>query len=99
MTTPAPKRAEPGRKGVTINIRASAQEKYLIDQAADAVGKTRTEFMLEGARRYAEDVLLDQRLFVLDADRYADFLRRLDAPPPPTQALRDLFATRSPWET
>ena len=82
----------------TINLRASAAQKALIDRAAGLLGKSRTEFMLDTARQAAENVLLDQRLFLLNAVDYRKFLARLDAPVAPSRALRKLLATPSPWE-
>jgi len=43
---------------VSINIRAKARQRDLIDQAANRLGRSRSEFMLEAACREAEDVLL-----------------------------------------
>ena len=59
------KTARRGR-GVTINLRADQAKRALIDRAAEKVGKNRSEFMLEAACRQATEVLLDQRLFVVD---------------------------------
>jgi uncharacterized protein (DUF1778 family) len=70
----------------------------MIDEAAAVAGKTRTEFMLESASRAAHDVLLDQRLFQLEARRFQRFLALLDAPPRPPEALRRLLARPAPWE-
>ncbi len=61
-------------------------------------GKTRTEFMIESARRQAIDVLLDQRLFVLDPDRYEAFMDALDKPPPPGPKLRSLLRRAPAWQ-
>ena len=58
-----------GAKG-SINLRIETHTRQLIDDAAAVLGKTRTEFMIESARKLAIDVLLDQRLFVLDPERY-----------------------------
>ena len=85
-------------KSVAINLRASARKRALIDRAAEVVGKTRTEFILDSASRAAEDVLLDQRLFLLDEARYAAFVEALDAAPRPTPRLRRLLAGPAPWE-
>jgi uncharacterized protein (DUF1778 family) len=87
------------RRGVVINLRASSSLRDLIDRAARLVGQNRSEFMLESARRRAEDVLLDQRLFVLDEGKYQAFLSILDAPAKPTQELKRLLARQAPWET
>ena len=54
--------------------------------------------MLDSARRRAEDVLLDQSLFVLDKQRYEEFLNILNEPSKPTEEIRKLFSTKSPWE-
>lgn len=82
----------------TINLRASAEQKALIDRAAARLGKTRTEFMLDCAREAAENALLDQRLFLLDAPHYAEFVARLDEPVEPAEALRKVLSAPSPWE-
>ena len=68
VMTAAASLSEDTTRSVNINLRAPVKVKELIDRAADIVGKTRTEFMLDSARRYAEDVLLDQSLFQLDEE-------------------------------
>lgn len=82
----------------TINLRASAEQKALIDNAAARLGKSRTEFMLDSAREAAENVLLDQRLILMDETAYDRFTACLDEPVEPADTLRDLLATRPPWE-
>jgi uncharacterized protein (DUF1778 family) len=85
-------------RNVSINIRAKRAQRDLIDQAAELLGKTRSDFMLEAACREAEDVLLDQRVFALDAEAFAKFQALLDAPPADNPKLRELMATKAPWE-
>ncbi len=68
---------------VSINIRAKARQRDLIDQAAERLGRSRSDFMLEAAYREAEDVLLDQAFFSVDADTFAKFQTLLDHPLPP----------------
>lgn len=82
----------------SINLRIEARTRQLIDEAAAALGKTRTEFMVESARRQAIDVLLDQKLFTLDPDRHDAFVRALDAPPAPGPKLRALLGRTPAWE-
>ena len=84
---------------VTISIRAKAGQRDLIDQAADRLGRSRSDFMLEAACRQAEDVLLDQTYFALDAKGFAAFQAMLDKPPAPTDRLRRTLKARAPWET
>jgi uncharacterized protein (DUF1778 family) len=81
----------------SINLRIETQTRQLIDDAAAILGKTRTEFMIDSARRQAIDVLVDQRLFVLDADRYDAFMHALDNPPAPGPKLRSLLRRVPAW--
>lgn len=81
-----------------INIRVKPGDRDLIDQAAAAQGKSRTDFMLEAARHAAEDALLDRTLLRVDAATYARFVELLDAPPRPNEGLRKLLLQKAPWE-
>ena len=83
---------------VTISIRAKAGQRDLIDQAAERLGRSRSDFMLEAACRQAEDVLLDQTYFALDAKSFAAFQAMLDTPPAPTDRLRRTLNARAPWD-
>ena len=85
-----------GPKG-TINLRIEPRTRQLIDDAAAVLGKSRTEFMIDSARTRAIDVLLDQRLFVLDPERFDSFARALDNPPPPGPRLRALLRKTPAW--
>jgi uncharacterized protein (DUF1778 family) len=86
------------RRDAVINLRLSTKWRDLIDRAAAVVGKTRSEFVLESARKHAVDVLLDQHLFSLSGDQFEEFLRVLDQPPEPNDRLKRLLASKSPWE-
>ncbi|MBA2400919.1 MAG: DUF1778 domain-containing protein [Bradyrhizobium sp.] len=81
----------------SINLRIEAGTRQLIDDAAAVLGKTRTEFMIETARRQAIDVLLEQRLFVVDSKRYDAFVHALDNPPAPGPKLRSLLRRVPVW--
>lgn len=85
-------------RGETINIRASRRQKALIDRAAEALGRSRSEFMLDTACREAEAVLLGQRYFVLSADAFEKFTAMLDKPPKDNPRLRRLLETKAPWD-
>jgi uncharacterized protein (DUF1778 family) len=87
----------PGRTGM-INIRVKPAERALIDEAAAAQGKSRSDFMLEASRRAAEEALLDRTLLRVDAAAYARFVELLDAPPRPDEQLRKLMQTNAPWD-
>jgi uncharacterized protein (DUF1778 family) len=90
-------RSSPADPKGSINLRIESNTRQLIDDAAAILGKTRTEFMIETARRQAIDVLLDQRLFGLDTDRYDAFLHALDNPPAPGPKLRALLRRVPAW--
>jgi uncharacterized protein (DUF1778 family) len=81
-----------------INLRTDEARRALIDRAAEALGKDRTEFMLDAATREAESVLLDRRFFQLDDAAFQRFTEILDAPPTANPRLRKLLANRAPWE-
>jgi uncharacterized protein (DUF1778 family) len=83
----------------SINLRIEARTREIIDEAAALLGKTRTEFMIDSARASAIDTLLDQRLFVLDPERYDAFVRALDNPPAPGPKLRALMRRTPSWAT
>ena len=87
-----------GSGSPTISLRVPPQRRELIDRAAKATGKTRTEFILESATRAAEEALLDRRVFHLDAAQYEAFEQALDAPPRVTPELRKLLSEPAPWE-
>ena len=70
----------------SLNLRIKPAERDLIDRAAKARGKNRTEFVLEAARAAAEEALIEQRIFRIDSDDYQLFLNRLDQPPAPNAA-------------
>lgn len=83
---------------VTINIRARQRQRDLIDQAAERLGRSRSDFMLEAACRAAQEVLLDQAFFTVDAGSFKKFQDLLADPLPPSDKLRRLLLTKAPWD-
>ena len=90
---------ERSSKRQTLNIRIKPEERGLIDRAARASGKTRTDFILDAARRAAENTLLEQTFIRVGPDAFNAFLARLDAPPQPNERLRKTMQTSPPWDT
>ncbi len=80
-----------------INLRALPQQRDLIDQAAQLLGKNRSDFMLEAACDKAQSVLLDQVFFNLDETKLHQFQALLDAPPETNPGLERLLAVKTPW--
>ena len=81
----------------TLNLRIPPAERNLIDRAALSTGKTRTDFILQAARRAAEEALLDRAVMSVSPEAYAEFLRRLDAPAQPNERLRRTMQVTPPW--
>ena len=85
-------------RDIAINLRAQSGQRDLIDQAANQLGRNRSDFMLEAACEKAQNVLLDQTFFTLDALSFASFAALCDAPLQNNAALDALMASTSPWD-
>ena len=81
-----------------LNIRVKPEVRELIDRAAELAGKNRTDFVLDAARRAAEDTLLDRTVFAMNPKAYRQFVARLDDPPRPNKRLLKSMRTPAPWE-
>lgn len=81
-----------------VNLRVPDAVRSLIDQAARAQSKSRSEFMIDAARRAAEDALLDRTLIQVDQETYDHFVTLLDTPPAPSKELERLMNARAPWK-
>ncbi len=85
-------------RGENINLRVSRGQKSLIDRAAHALGRNRSDFMLETACREAESVLLDRRYFTLTEEEFRRFTAVFDKPPGSNPRLARLLKTKAPWD-
>ncbi len=85
-------------KRETLNLRIKPEVRGLIDRAAKARGKNRTDFILDAARAAAEEALLDQALLVASPEAYAEFLSRLEHSPAPNSRLKKTLQTPAPWD-
>lgn len=81
-----------------VNLRIRDDVRSLIDRAAELQGRSRSDFMIEAARRAAEDVLLDQSLMGVSEEAFSDFMALLDRPAQPNERLRKTMNTPAPWE-
>ena len=91
MTIATPKRE-------TLTIRIKPADRARIDRAAELTGRTRADFVLEAATRAAEEALMDQTLFLVSPDAFAEFVARLDAPPAPNPRLLRALNTPASWD-
>ena len=92
------RRLRAGRKDDVIQIRASGETKAMLHRAASLRGQKLSEFMLDSARRLAEETLLDQRAFFLEPEAHERFLALLDAPPALPAAAAARLGRKAPWE-
>lgn len=93
-TANSPEKAKP----VAINMRADSKKRDLIDMAAALSGSDRTSFILDAACKRAEEVILDQRVFVLEEADFDAFENALQSTPLKTNdRLRALLERPSRW--
>ncbi|MGZ5306724.1 MAG: type II toxin-antitoxin system TacA family antitoxin [Actinomycetota bacterium] len=83
--------ALPQKKQDRISLRATPRQVDVIDQAAEALQKNRSDFMLDVAVQEAMRVLTDRRTFLLGDQERDEFLQLLDRPPVEKPRLRALF--------
>ena len=83
---------------IKIQLRAPKVVRDKIDAAAAVKNVNRTEFMLQAATAAAEEALLDQQLFSLDAEKWEKFQQALNAPFPKTSRMRALLRKKPAWE-
>lgn len=89
--------SQAARKDDVIQIRASTETKAILNRAAALRGQKLSEFMLETARRQAEETLLDQQVFFLDPKAHREFLSLLDRPMKPDAKLRARMKRKPAW--
>jgi uncharacterized protein (DUF1778 family) len=81
-----------------ISLRADESQSTLIDRAAEAVGKNRSDFILDAATREASSILLDRVFFRVNAQSFNRFVAALDCAPVENPRLRQLLLRTAPWE-
>jgi uncharacterized protein (DUF1778 family) len=91
-------RAKRAQELKAVNLRVREDTRALIDRAASIQGRSRTDFMIEAARRAAEDAILDQRVIMVSQESYDHFLAMLDRPPEVSEELVRLMRTKAPWD-
>lgn len=91
MATNAPRRDD------VIQIRASRATKALIQRAAELRQQKLSEFMLESAKRSAEETILDRNLFHLGAEAFDQFVALLDNPSEVAPEVAERYRRKAPW--
>jgi uncharacterized protein (DUF1778 family) len=81
-----------------LNMRINSEERGIIDRAAKIRGKNRTDFILNAARKEAEETIYEQTMIKASPEAYAEFLHRLDKAPMPNERLIKTMQTKAPWD-
>ncbi|WP_323810420.1 type II toxin-antitoxin system TacA family antitoxin [Sphingobium baderi] len=81
-----------------VNLRIREDMCSLIDKAASIQGRSRADFIIEAARRAAEEAILNQRVIMVSRERYDHLLAALDRPPVADEKLVKLLRTKAPWD-
>lgn len=80
------------QKTERIDIRTSSSAKAVLQQAASAVNKSVSEFLLESGLSAASETLIGRRLFALNDDQWDQFQKALDTSPGDKLALKKLLS-------
>jgi len=80
------------QKSERIDIRTSAKAKAVLQQAASAVNKTVSEFLLDTGLSAASETLTDRKVFALSEGQWDTFQKALDADPKDKPALKKLLS-------
>ena len=86
------------RKDHPVSMRLPDADIALIDRAASARGRSRTDFVRDAAVRAAEDVLMDQRLVRMSAEGFAEFIALLEQPAEAVPSLVEVLRRPAPWD-
>lgn len=86
------------RKEHPLSMRLPDADIAIIDRAAVARGRSRTDFVREAAVRAAEEVLMESQVFRMSANGFVQFIKQLDAPATPVPEMVQLARRVAPWE-
>lgn len=85
-------------KNSRLAVRLSSDQDALIRRAAEVEGTSITEFTVDAAVSHARDVLVDQRLFMIDDAAWTEFIAVLERPIAYKPRLEKLFDSESIFE-
>jgi uncharacterized protein (DUF1778 family) len=82
-----------------VHVRMRSQNLAIIDRAADMLGMNRSQFMIKASMEEATNILLDNRLIVVDGKSFQDILDWLDNPKSEQEkaGIKRLKETTLPW--
>jgi uncharacterized protein (DUF1778 family) len=99
MTAPFPASTSTrATKRARLDLRLSAEQKRLFEDAASATDRTLTEFVVQSAEIAAQEVLADRTRFVLAPQEWEAFSAAIDSKPRVLPRLAAFLATPSVLE-
>jgi uncharacterized protein (DUF1778 family) len=81
-----------------LDLRLTPAVKQLLFNAAAAMNRRVSDFVLESALARAEEALADRKHFGLNTEQWGAFMRALDAPPRRLARIKRLFSEPSIFE-
>lgn len=92
-------RTEPSLAEINIHLRARAEDKNIIDQAAGIIGANRSQFILASALKEAKNILLDQSTIRVNAKEFNAIMDWLDKEPTiaAKKGMKRLSKAKLPW--
>ncbi len=85
-------------KSMQLNMRVHPDQRDVIARAAKLRHKSMTEFVVEAAMEAAEDILLNQRVFMANDEQIEEFLRLMDSPVSENPVLQETLSKPAPWD-
>jgi uncharacterized protein (DUF1778 family) len=79
-----------------LNLRVAPADDALLRQAAELLGETMSEFLVESARERAERLVADRTRFVLPGGQWSAFCAALDRPAEVKPELREISGRSRP---
>src|SRR3546814_1198907 len=79
-----------------VNLRVRIDTQSLIDRAANMLGRSRSDFMIDASKKAAENAILDQRVISVSPEIYSEVLAMLDRPAEANEQLRSEEHTYEP---
>lgn len=74
-----------------LDLPVTFQQEALIRRTAETTHKSVAEFILHSACEHAENALYDQKLFILDDEKWRKFQEALDRPAAVNLKLNELM--------
>jgi len=78
-------------KNERITARVTEQVKDTLSTAADLMGATLNQFLIQAALEKAENIIEKEKVIYLSNKDAEVFFRALEKPPEPNQKLKDAF--------